>query len=392
MKRKICVFTGTRAEYGILRPLIGALKDSDRADLQLLVSAMHLSPEFGSTVHEIEADGFPIAERVEVLLSSDSAVGTAKSVGLGLIGYCEAFARLAPELIVILGDRFEAFAAASAALVCGVPIVHLHGGELSLGAIDDALRHAITKLSHLHLVSTEESRRRVIQMGEAPERVFNVGALGLTDIRKGLLERQALEASLGFVLDKNTFLVTYHPETIVSDSSRATEEVFAALATFTEGRYIFTLANADAGGRAINARIESFVGEHAERSVSFPSLGRVRYLSAMQFVGGVIGNSSSGIIEAPSFQTGTINIGARQEGRVRADSVIDCPAERKQIATALEKLRSAEFQAQLSRTENPYARSDTLSAMMKVLLDSDPSQLAHKCFHDIDFLDSVVSG
>ncbi len=284
--------------------------------LQLLVSGMHLSPEFGETYKQIEKDGFSIDEKIEILLSSDSAVGTAKSMGLGVLGFADALSRLAPDVLVILGDRFEALAAAQTAMILRIPIVHLHGGEITEGAYDDAIRHAITKLSYLHGTSTEEYRQRVIQLGESPERVKNIGAIGLDHLKRAsFMDTQELSESLNFSIDKPYFLVTYHPVTL---GEEAPEESFQALLdaldTFPDHQVILTYPNADDGGRRIIPMLEEYARSNPERVLAIPSLGQVRYLSAVKHAAAVIGNSSSGIIEVPAFDVPTVNIGSRQKG------------------------------------------------------------------------------
>ena len=299
-RRKICVLTGSRAEYGLLSGLIRLIEDDKDFELQIIVTGMHLSPEFGLTYQVIEKDGFAIRKKVEILLSSDTGVGIAKSMGLGLIGFADAFEELDPDLLIVLGDRFETFAAAAAAMVARIPIAHLYGGEITEGAVDEAFRHAITKMSHLHFTSTEEYRRRVIQLGESPERVFNVGSIGVDNIQKlKLLNREEFEDSIDFKLGDKNILVTFHPVTLEKQTAKAQVGILLkVLQELTEIRIIFTMPNADADGRVIIGLIEKFVAENLERSCSFVSLGQLRYLSALQYVDAVVGNSSSGLVEA----------------------------------------------------------------------------------------------
>ncbi|MGV1099875.1 UDP-N-acetylglucosamine 2-epimerase [Thiovibrio sp. JS02] len=382
--RKICVFTGTRADYGLLQPLMREIAESPELELQVLASGMHLSPEFGDTYREIENDGFKIDARAEILLSSDTPVGIAKSTGLGLINYSETITRLQPDLVVILGDRFEAFAMAASAVICKIPVAHLHGGELSFGVMDEAFRHAISKMSHLHFTSTEEYRQRVIQLGEDPARVFQVGAPGIENIRKlRLLDKEALARAIDFPLNTDYALVTFHPVTL---AAQGCEEQFRALLAALDSlpglALIFTKANADTDGRIINKLIDRYTQDNA-RAIAFTSMGQLRYLSAMRHAALVIGNSSSGIIEAPSFGVPTVNIGDRQKGRIRAKSVIDCAPTRDAIAGALTEGMSPEFRARARQTENPYERPDTARNICKILKEYDLDGIIKKEFYDL---------
>lgn len=382
--RKICVLTGTRAEYGLLRWLMADIKADPQLDLQIIVTGAHLSPEFGLTYQEIEADGFHIDRKVEMLLSSDTPIGITKSMGLALLGYADALAELQPDILVILGDRYETFCAAAAALVAKIPVAHLHGGEITEGAFDDALRHAISKLSHLHFVATEDYRRRVIQLGEAPERVFAVGGLGVDGIlRQPLLDKSALELALGLRFARRNLLVTYHPATLEASSPAAQmKELLAALEALEDTLVIFTLPNADTGGRILISMIEAFVAAHPDRAKAYASLGQQRYLSCLRFVDAVVGNSSSGILEAPSFGIGTIDIGDRQRGRLKAASVIECPPERREISKALEKLYSPDFITRLNTVENPYGVGGASSGILGVLREHPLDALIQKRFYD----------
>jgi GDP/UDP-N,N'-diacetylbacillosamine 2-epimerase (hydrolysing) len=369
MKRRICVVTGSRAEYGLLYWLMKDIQASPGMELQLVVTGMHLSPEFGLTYRTIEEDGFRIDAKVEMLLSSDTPVGIAKSIGLGTIGFADAFDRLKPDIVVVLGDRFEIFSATQAALVARIPVAHLHGGETTEGAIDEAFRHAITKMSHLHFTATEEYRARVIQLGEDPGRVFNVGAAGMDNLRRlKLLSRTDLEETLGFRLGEKNLLVTFHPVTLENDTAgHQVGELLAALDELADTHLIFTLPNADTGGRIIRAMIQDYVAVRQTKAACFDSLGQLRYLSVMQFVHAVVGNSSSGLIEAPSFRIGTINIGDRQKGRVKAASVIDCEPQRASIGQALRKLFSREFQKSLRLVTSPYDQGLVATRVVQVL-------------------------
>lgn len=359
--KRVCVVTGTRAEYGLLRPLLEKLRDSDALRLQLVATGMHLSPEFGLTYSEIERDGYTIDEKVEMLVSSDTAVGLSKSMGLGIIGFSDCYARLRPDLVVLLGDRYEIFAAAAAAAAARLPIAHIHGGETTEGAFDEAFRHSITKMSHLHFTSTEEYRKRVIQLGEAPERVFSVGALGVENVRRmRLLPKDRLEQELGRLFGVKTALVTYHPVTL--EANTATNQ-FAALLEALDDidglNVVLTKANSDTDGRAINRMIDEYVAKRSGKAVGFTSMGQLRYLSAMRYADVVVGNSSSGIIEAPALKVPTINIGDRQKGRIQASSVINCRAERHEIREALELALSPAFKNKAAHSVNPYDGDST---------------------------------
>lgn len=382
--RKVCVFTGTRAEYGLLRWVIQGVQDAPDLKLQLLVTGMHLSPEFGLTYREIEADGLHIDERVEMLVSADTASSTAKSMGLGLIGFGDAFARLRPDIIVLLGDRFEVLAAASAALVAGIPVAHLHGGETTEGAFDESIRHAVTKMSHLHFVAAEAYRRRVIQLGEQPERVHLVGGLGIDAIVQApLMDRATLENSLGVGLGKRHLLITFHPVTLEVQSSAAQmAELLAALEALTDTRLVFTLPNADTGGRELRQMVDAFVASHSQ-AVAFASLGHLRYLSCLKLSAGVVGNSSSGLIEAPSLGVGTVNIGNRQRGRLKADSVIDCPPEREAILHAIRQFEEPGFQQRLRHTVNPYGQGGASKKIVQTLRDVALDGIVKKSFHNL---------
>lgn len=384
MSRRICVVTGTRAEYGQLRWVMEGIRETPGLELQLIVTGMHLSSEFGLTYREIEQDGFQIDHKVEMLLSSDSATGVAKSMGLGMIGSGDALQQLQPDLMLVLGDRFEIFSAVAAAMVARVPVAHLHGGETTEGAFDEAIRHSITKMSHLHFVAAEEYRKRVIQLGEQPERVFLVGGLGLDNIKKlELLERPALEESLGFKLGKKNLLVTFHPVTLENATSTdQMTELLAALEALGDTNLIFTMPNADTGGRELIGMIEQYVSSHANAR-AYTSLGHLRYLSCIRHMDGVIGNSSSGLTEAPSFCKGTVNIGDRQRGRIKADSVIDCSPDRKSISAALTQLFSPEFQMKLKATRNPYGEGGASEKIVQVLQKYPLESIMKKSFYNL---------
>jgi len=382
--KKICVVTGTRAEYGLLRWVMEGIRQSPELELQLIATGMHLSPEFGMTVEAIEEDGFTIDRKVEMLLSSDTAVGITKSMGLGMIGFADALAELKPDLMLVLGDRYEIFAAAASAMIARIPIAHLHGGEATEGLIDEPIRHSITKMSHLHFVAAEEYRRRVIQLGEQPENVFNVGGLGIDNIlRLKLLARDELEEALNFKLRKRNLLITFHPVTLEQNTSaQQMDELLAALAELKDTGLVFTMPNADTEGRVLFDKIKEFCAEHPQAR-AYSSLGQLRYLSCIQHVDGVVGNSSSGLAEVPSFKKGTINIGDRQRGRLRAASVIDCEPDQDSIRNALKRLYSAEFQAQLSAVENPYGNGGASGAIVRRLESQSLDNLLKKRFYDL---------
>ena len=383
MTRKICVITGTRAEYGLLRWVMQGIKNEPELTLQIIVTGMHLSPEFGLTYRDIEQDGFQIDRKVEMLTSSDTAVGIAKSMGLGLIGFADALHELNPDLIVVLGDRFEIFSAVSAALVARIPVAHLHGGEATEGLIDEAIRHSITKMSHLHFVAAAEYRQRVIQLGEQPDRVFLVGGLGIDNINSlKLLDREALEASLNFKLGPKNLLITFHPVTL--ETATATEqmsELLAALAELDNTQLIFTMPNADTDGRVMISMVEEFVAQHTN-ACAYKSLGQLRYLSCVSHVDGVIGNSSSGLAEVPSFKKGTINIGDRQRGRLQAASVINCDPTRQSIAAAVKQLYSINFQMSLSKIRNPYGEGGASEKILQIIKSVGVGDLLKKHFYD----------
>lgn len=386
--RKICVVTGTRAEYGLLMPLLEKLKNAKDLELQLLVTGMHLSPEFGLTYKLIEADGYKINEKVDILLSSDTPVGISKSMGLGMIGFSESFERLQPDLVILLGDRFETFAAAATASAARIPIAHLHGGETTEGAFDEAFRHAITKMSWLHFTSAELYRKRVIQLGEEPARVFNVGAIGIENIVKmPLMTKAELEENLGIQFNKKLLLVTFHPVTLENNTSATQfKELLESLDKIEDVTIIFTKANSDTDGRIINQLIDEFTTLHSKKTLSFTSMGQLRYLSTMKIATAVIGNSSSGIIEAPSFKVPTVNIGDRQKGRIQADSVIDCEPKKEEIDKAIKIALSDDFRNKLNKMDNPYGDGEVSDKVIKIIRDFFSRDISlKKTFHDINF-------
>ena len=385
MTRRVAVVTGTRAEYGLLQGLMKEIQADSDLTLQVVVTGMHLAPEFGLTWRDIERDGFTIDRTVDMLLSADTPLGTAKSMGLGTIGLSDALSSLNPDILILLGDRFEMLSAASAAMVLNIPIAHIHGGEATLGAMDEAIRHSITKMSHLHFTAAEPYLRRVIQLGEDPSRVFNVGALGVENIRRiEPMGRRELEADLGMDLGPESILVTFHPATL--EPGQAESQFNALLNALGERpgiRILFTAANADAEGRKINAMIETYVAQNKERCVFVHSLGQKRYLSALNCIGAMVGNSSSGLVEAPSFGLPTINIGRRQEGRVRAATVIDVPPEKAAILKSLDTALSKEFRESVQNAANPYEGRDTARRIKDVIKAVNLDAIRLKSFYDL---------
>lgn len=384
--KKICVVTGTRAEYGLLRPLIKRINEDIELELQIIATGMHLSPEFGLTYKEIEEDGYQINEKVEILLSSDTSVGIAKSMGLAMIGFADAYDRLKPDMVVLLGDRYETFAAASSASIARIPIAHIHGGETTEGAYDEAFRHSITKMSYLHFTSTEEYAKRVIQLGENPNRVFNVGAIGIESIKElNLMDKEELEESLGFDFGEKTALVTYHPVTLENLTSKDQfQELLNALNRVDNLKIIFTKANSDTNGRIINSMIDDYVMYKKDKSVAFASMGQLRYLSTMKYVDLVIGNSSSGIIEAPSFKVPTINIGDRQKGRIQGQNVINCEPIENEIYKAIELGLSNNFREKIKNTKNPYGKGKVTEKVIYIMKNFLSKEInLKKSFYDL---------
>ena len=381
--RKVCVVTGTRAEYGLLRWVMEGIQDSDLLELQVVVTGAHLSPEFGLTYRDIEKDGFTIDRKVEMLLSSDTAVGVSKSVGLAIAGLAEAFEALRPDLVLLLGDRYEMWAAGAAATVARIPIAHIHGGELTEGVIDEAIRHGLTKMAHLHFVAAPEFGQRVIQLGESPERVFTVGAVGLDSIaREPLMNIEELQSSLGVELGKRNLLVTFHPVTLESGSANVQmKSLLDALDAFPNIHTFITMPNSDMEGRGIINLINEYV-TRTPRAASFTSLGQIRYHSLMHHVDAVVGNSSSGLIEAPTMHKPTVNIGSRQSGRLRATSVIDCEPETDSIIDAIQEIYSDTFQASLTSVINPYGVLGGSAKVVEILESTPLEGILMKRFHD----------
>ncbi|OAS14517.1 UDP-N-acetylglucosamine 2-epimerase [Paenibacillus oryzisoli] len=386
-KRKICVVTGTRAEYGLLYWILRELQQDESIDLQIVATGMHLSQEFGLTYKQIENDGFIINEKVEMLLSSDTPVGIAKSVGLGTISFAETLQRLNPNIIVVLGDRFEIFSAVQSAMILRIPIAHIHGGELTEGLIDEGLRHSITKMSQIHFVATEAYRRRVIQLGEQPDNVFNFGAPGLDYIGNlNLLSKEELQESIGIRFNEQTFLVTYHPVTLEENTSEEhVKELLAALDYFPNASIIFTKSNSDTNGRIINQLLGEYVENNKGRCKIFASLGQKRYLSAIKHCDVVIGNSSSGLIEVPAFKKPTVNIGDRQKGRIKTASVIDCDDQATEIKNSIQKALTKDFNSQLLNMRSEYGgHGNTSKQIAQILKTIQLDGIVKKTFYDVD--------
>ena len=388
MNRKICVVTGTRAEYGLLCGLMKKIKDDPDLDLQVIATGAHLSPEFGLTYREIEKDGFKIDEKIEMLLSSDTATGITKSMGVELVSFADALNRLKPDIVAVLGDRYEILISAIAAMIARIPVAHISGGDITEGAIDDAIRHSVTKMSFLHFPSTEVYRRRIIQLGESPDRVFNVGALGLDNVKNlKLLSREEFEKATDFHLQKINFLITYHPVTLSSESVEMSfQNLLDALDLYPKAGLIFTQPNADSSGRIIYAMLKDYVSRNKNRAKLFQTLGQVRYLSAIQYVDAVIGNSSSGIMEVPAFFKPTVNIGVRQKGRIIPDSVICCDENKDAIKTAVDTALSESFKSSIKNQVNPYWNGGAAEKILSVLKNYELSaDCLMKSFYNLEF-------
>ncbi len=383
-KRRICIITSTRADYGLLSPLIKEIQNDLSLKLQIIATGMHLSPEFGLTYKEIEKE-FIINKKIEILLSSDTNIGVSKAMGLAQISFSEALIDLNPNIVVVLGDRYEIFAATASAMILKIPIAHISGGELTQGAIDDSIRHAITKMSQIHFVATEEYKKRVLQLGENPKYIFNFGEIGLDNIFKlQLLSKIEFEKSIHFKLDKKSLLITYHPTTLepLSKIEDDFKQILLFFDTLKNTSLIFTKANSDEGGRMINTLIEEYVKKNNKKAIVFSSLGQLRYLSALQYVDAVVGNTSSGIVEAPSFNIGTINIGDRQKGRVQAKSIINTNVNN--LKSAFKKLYSNDFQKLLPKITNPYFKNGNASLKAKEILKNiELKNIINKTFFDL---------
>ena len=382
-KRKICVVTGTRAEYGLLYWLMKEINVDNALVLQVVVTGMHLSEEFGNTYQQIEKDGFTIDKKVDISLTSDTELAISKSMGLGVIGFADVFNKLQPDLIVVLGDRFEIFSAVSAALIAKIPVAHLHGGEATEGLIDEPIRHSITKMSHLHFAATDEYRNRIIQLGEQPDRVFNVGGLGIDNIIKlKLLSKADFENAINFELGEKNILITFHPVTLEKSTSEIQfQALLDSISELRNTKIIFTKANSDTDGRVINSMIDDYVARH-DNTIAFTSMGQLNYLSALQFMDAVVGNSSSGLMEAPSFKIGTIDIGDRQKGRIKANSIIACSPNKESIDSALVKLYSREFQDIANNVDNPYGDGGASKEIVRIIKDTSLDNIVKKSFYD----------
>jgi len=384
-KRRICVISGSRADYGLLQWIMKGIDTSDELELQIIATGLHLSSAFGNTFEQIEKDGFHITRKIEILDADDSPKGIAKSMGLVMSQFPSCYEDLDPSLIVVLGDRFEIFAAVTAALVSKIPVAHIGGGEKSEGAFDEAFRHSITKMSHLHFTSTEQYKQRVIQLGEDPNRVFNVGSLGVDGIRKlQLLSKKEVQKFIGVDLRERNLLVTFHPETLNTSMTPSQQlgNLLTALSELEDTTIIFTKANADTGGISINKAIEDFVRENKSNSVVYSSLGQLKYLSLLKYIDGVVGNSSSGLVEVPSFNKGTVNIGDRQKGRIRSNSVIDCDISIDSIRSSLSKLYQSNFIESIQSIDNPYDGGNTSKKIMHILREHSLENILKKHFYD----------
>ena len=383
MNRKICIVTGTRAEYGLLYGLMKEIKNDSDLDLQIIVTGAHLSPEFGLTYREIERDGFFINEKIEMLLSSDTPVGITKSMGIELISFADALEHLKPDIMILLGDRYEILIASVAALTQNIPVAHIAGGDVTEGAIDDSIRHCITKLSHMHFAARYEHVQRIKQLGENPKHIYEVGALGLDNIvRMNFLSLQELEKSIDFVLSEKFFLVTYHPVTVKEYAvSNALQNLFDALDNFPDYKILFTKSNSDAGGMSINKQIDDYVAKNPKRVFACISLGQLRYLSAMKHCSAVVGNSSSGIWEAPALKVPTVNIGARQQGRHREISVIDCE-EDINISDAIKKAISFQFKNSIQNMQIKHMDGNIATRIKNILRDVSLDGICKKHFFD----------
>jgi UDP-N-acetyl-D-glucosamine 2-epimerase, UDP-hydrolysing len=386
--KKVCVLTSTRAEYGLLKPLLMQIAQDEALELNVVATGAHLSPEFGLTYKVIEEDGFAVTEKIEIQLSSDTAVGVSKTMALAMSGFAECFARIKPDMAVVLGDRYEMFAAVAAAAVANVPVAHIAGGETTQGAFDEAFRHSITKMSYLHFASTEEYRRRVIQLGEQPDRVYCVGALGVENIKKMvLLKKKELEREIGFSLEGRYALITFHPVTLEKQTAALQfENLLRALDQAPDLKVIFTKANADTDGRVINAMIDAYAEKNKDRVATYTSLGQLKYLSAMKYADVVVGNSSSGIVEAPAMGVPTLNIGDRQKGRIMGESIVNCPPETRAILDALKSCLVPEFQEKIRQLPNPYGEGGTSNQIKEVIKEYLYNQKIDlkKKFYDIN--------
>ena len=384
--RKICVVTGSRAEYGLLYWLMKAIEVDRGLELQLIVTGMHLSKEFGLTYKEIEKD-FKINKKIDMALTDDTSISISNSMGIAQNLFAKAYDKLKPDIILVLGDRYEIFSASISAMISRVPIAHIHGGEITEGSWDDSIRHCISKMSHLHFVATEKYKKRLIQLGEEPKRIFNFGGMGIENINKlELYNKNELEKLLNFKFNKKNLLITFHPVTLENNTStKHFLEILDALKKIKDTNFIFTKSNSDLNGRAINKLIDQFVKNNQKSSIKFISLGQLKYLSILQFVDAVVGNSSSGLIEAPSFKIGTVNIGDRQKGREKALSVIDCKPNKKDIKKSINKVYSKDFRELLKNVKNPYDKGSSSKKIIKILKSFKIDNILKKSFFDINF-------
>ncbi|MGD1957818.1 MAG: UDP-N-acetylglucosamine 2-epimerase [Fulvivirga sp.] len=384
--KRIAIVTGSRAEFGLLYWIIKKINDDSDFELHLLVTGMHLSSEFGLTYTDIEESGFKVSKKIEILLSSDTSVGISKSIGLGVISFSECYEQLSPDILLVLGDRFEIFAASIAAMVARIPIAHIHGGESTEGAIDESIRHSISKMSHLHFAATETYRQRIIQLGEDPERVFNVGSPALDNISNlKLLSKEEFEESLNFKLAKVNALVTFHPITLEKKATQQHfNELLNSISGFPELSVIFTKPNADTEGRVIIKMIDDFVKSNPQKYCGFVSLGQLRYLSALQYVDFVLGNSSSGLSEVPVFGIPTINIGDRQKGRIMPQSVINCEPLASSVTSAINRALDSKFLDKISNIQSPYGTGGSSEKIVEILRNTDLNQLLKKKFYDLE--------
>ena len=385
-KRKICIVTGSRADYGLLYWLIKEVEKDKNLKLQLIATGMHLSSKYGSTYKEIEKD-FKIDKKINISLSSDTSEGISRSMGIAQTAFSKAYNKLKPDIVVVLGDRFEIFSAVSSAMISRIPIAHIHGGEATEGLIDEAIRHCISKMSHIHFTATEEYSKRVIQLGEVPNKVFNVGGAGIENIKRlKFLTKEEFEKSINFKLNIKNILVTFHPVTLESKTSKKHfQEILNSLDELKNTNIIFTKANSDVDGKIINQMIDQYTKKNSNKSIGVASLGQLNYLSALQHIDVIVGNSSSGISEAPSFKIGTINIGDRQNGRIKAESVIDCLSNKKDIKRAIKRVYSAEFKNLLKNVKNPYGDGRSSKKIIKVLKNVKLDNILKKIFFNIKY-------
>ena len=383
-KRKICIVTGSRADYGLLYWLIKEIKVDKNLKLQLIATGMHLSPEFGLTYKEIEKD-FKINKKIDIRLSSDTSEGISKSMSIAQTCFSKAYNELKPDIVIVLGDRYEVLSATTSAMIAKIPIAHIHGGEITEGSWDDSIRHCISKMAHLHFTATKKYKNRVIQLGEEPRRVFNVGGMGIENIKRlKLLDKNEFEKSINLKLNEKNILVTFHPVTLeYKTAKKQFQELLNAIKGLKDTNIIFTKSNSDIDGRIINHMIDEFVNKNSNKSAGFVSLGQLKYLSALQYVDVIVGNSSSGLLEAPSFKIGTINIGDRQKGRIKAKSIIDCSPNSRGIKQAFIKIYSRKFQEQLKKVKNPYGNKCASKQIIKVIKKIKLNNILKKKFYDL---------